>query len=186
MARTHTVVAGETLRKIAQQIYGDAGLFRFIASVNGIANPDRIKVGQVLTLPDLPTSKPALQPFFAHATEELGAQGAAGGVLGTVPEGKLLIIEDVTVDLGISRGSRVEFFIETFRPDQISDPNETRRYPVPFTQRHDGSPRDILIGGRTVRWYIPSKSKVAYLVIGPTGAEGTVLVTVSGNFVESP
>lgn len=46
--RTHTVVAGDTLAKIATQ-YGST--VAAIAEANGIADPNRISVGQVLTIP---------------------------------------------------------------------------------------------------------------------------------------
>lgn len=48
---TYTVVAGDTLSKIAKRFYGDANKYHDIAKASGIANPDLIKVGQVVTLP---------------------------------------------------------------------------------------------------------------------------------------
>ena len=48
---TYTVKSGDTLSKIAQRFYGDANQYHQIAEANGIANPDRIDVGQELTLP---------------------------------------------------------------------------------------------------------------------------------------
>ena len=53
MPRAHTVDPGNTLSGIAQSFYGDAGLFGFIAAANGIADPNRINVGQVLVIPEL-------------------------------------------------------------------------------------------------------------------------------------
>jgi nucleoid-associated protein YgaU len=47
----YTVKAGDTLGKIAKRFYGDAGHYKAIAAASGIANPDRIDVGQVVTLP---------------------------------------------------------------------------------------------------------------------------------------
>jgi len=54
----HTVVAGETLGQIVQdhyghnvELWGPIGKVAFIASVNGISNPDLISVGQVIKLP---------------------------------------------------------------------------------------------------------------------------------------
>jgi S-formylglutathione hydrolase FrmB/phage tail protein X len=44
----HTVVAGDTLSSLAAHFYGDASLYPLIATVNGIADPDVIDVGQVL------------------------------------------------------------------------------------------------------------------------------------------
>ncbi len=52
MVRTHTVVAGETLWALALRFYGDADLYRLIATASGVADPDAIDVGQRLILPD--------------------------------------------------------------------------------------------------------------------------------------
>ncbi|ALJ21609.1 LysM peptidoglycan-binding domain-containing protein [Microbacterium sp. No. 7] len=52
MSRTYTVQSGDTLSAIAQRFYNTPGLFGFIAAANGIADPNLISVGQVLTLPD--------------------------------------------------------------------------------------------------------------------------------------
>jgi LysM repeat protein len=51
MPRTHTVKPGDTLSALAQRFYREPGLFGFIAATNGIPDPDRISVGQVLKLP---------------------------------------------------------------------------------------------------------------------------------------
>jgi nucleoid-associated protein YgaU len=61
MPRAHTVDPGETLSAIAQSFYGDAGLFGFIAAANGIADPNRINVGQVLVIPELGVMSTALR-----------------------------------------------------------------------------------------------------------------------------
>lgn len=52
--RTYTVVAGDSLSKIAKRTYGDANRWRVIYELNKdiIKNPDLIYPGQVLTLPD--------------------------------------------------------------------------------------------------------------------------------------
>lgn len=52
MVRTHTVVAGETLWQLALRFYGDAELYRLIATASGIPDPGAIDVGQRLILPD--------------------------------------------------------------------------------------------------------------------------------------
>src|SRR5882724_6873703 len=52
MVRTHTVVAGETLSALALRFYGDAALYRLIATASAIADPDAIDVGQRLIFPD--------------------------------------------------------------------------------------------------------------------------------------
>jgi nucleoid-associated protein YgaU len=50
---THTVVAGDTLSKIAKQYYGNASDYMkiFNANTDQLKNPDLIKVGQVLKVP---------------------------------------------------------------------------------------------------------------------------------------
>lgn len=48
---TYKVVSGDTLSKIAKRFYGDAGHYHAIAKASGIDNPDRIEVGQEITLP---------------------------------------------------------------------------------------------------------------------------------------
>jgi nucleoid-associated protein YgaU len=51
--RSYTVVAGDSLSKIAKREYGDADKWRAIFEANRdkIKDPDRIYPGQVLTLP---------------------------------------------------------------------------------------------------------------------------------------
>ncbi|GLP75462.1 lectin [Mycobacterium antarcticum] len=50
-ARTYTVVSGDTLWAIAERFYGDGNRYHDIASASGIANPDLIHPGQVVTIP---------------------------------------------------------------------------------------------------------------------------------------
>jgi len=52
--RTYTVVPGDTLSKIAKHYYGQANEWSkiFEANKETIKNPDMIKVGQVLTIPE--------------------------------------------------------------------------------------------------------------------------------------
>ena len=49
--RTYTVVPGDTLWAIAERFYGDGNRYQSIADASGIANPDLIHPGQVLTIP---------------------------------------------------------------------------------------------------------------------------------------
>ena len=51
--RTYTVVAGDSLSKIAKNEYGDASKWQQIYAANKstISNPDLIHPGQVLTIP---------------------------------------------------------------------------------------------------------------------------------------
>lgn len=50
---TYTVQAGDTLSKIAKQVYGNANQYHaiFNANTDKLDDPDRIQVGQELTLP---------------------------------------------------------------------------------------------------------------------------------------
>lgn len=50
-ARTYTVVSGDTLWAIAERFYGDGNKYQQIADSSGIADPDLIQPGQVLTIP---------------------------------------------------------------------------------------------------------------------------------------
>lgn len=54
-AQTYTVVSGDSLSKIAKQFYGKASLWPkiFDANKDQIKNPDLIKVGQTLRIPNL-------------------------------------------------------------------------------------------------------------------------------------
>ncbi len=52
-AKTYTVVKGDTLWGIAKKYYGDGGKYPVIAKENSIADPNRINIGQVLTIPVL-------------------------------------------------------------------------------------------------------------------------------------
>ncbi len=49
--QTYTVESGDTLWAIAERFYGDGNQYMKIAQANGIANPDLINPGQVLTIP---------------------------------------------------------------------------------------------------------------------------------------
>ncbi len=63
-AKTHTVVAGETLSRIASQ-HGTS--VRLLEEANGLASGATIRVGQVLKIPAEPVAnaRPALQPATA-------------------------------------------------------------------------------------------------------------------------
>jgi len=52
--RTYTVVAGDSLSKIAKKMYGDANKWQAIFEANRdtVKNPDLIHPGQVLKIPD--------------------------------------------------------------------------------------------------------------------------------------
>lgn len=52
--RTYTVVAGDSLSKIAKKFYGDANKWKriFDANRDTVKNPDLIHPGQTLKIPD--------------------------------------------------------------------------------------------------------------------------------------
>lgn len=56
----YIVKPGDTLSKIATGKLGSAGQWRVIAELNGIINPDRIRVGQRLQLPGAVTEVPSV------------------------------------------------------------------------------------------------------------------------------
>jgi nucleoid-associated protein YgaU len=53
-AKVHEVVSGDTLSKIAKKFYGDASKYMkiFDANKDQLSDPDKIKVGQKLKIPD--------------------------------------------------------------------------------------------------------------------------------------
>jgi nucleoid-associated protein YgaU len=52
--KTYTVVSGDTLSKVAKQFYGDANKYMkiFEANRDQLEDPNMIRVGQVLKIPD--------------------------------------------------------------------------------------------------------------------------------------
>jgi nucleoid-associated protein YgaU len=52
--RTYVVTAGDSLSKIAKRFYGDAGQWQriFEANRNQLDNPDLIRPGQTLVIPE--------------------------------------------------------------------------------------------------------------------------------------
>jgi nucleoid-associated protein YgaU len=75
MQHLYTVVAGDTLRSIAQRFYGDENQWQRIFNANRdqISNPDVISVGWVLTIP-------GFRPYAVKAGDTLRsiAQGFYG------------------------------------------------------------------------------------------------------------
>ncbi len=49
--QSYTVQAGDNLSKISKHFYGDASKYMKIAQANQLDDPDKIKVGQHLTIP---------------------------------------------------------------------------------------------------------------------------------------
>lgn len=51
VVKTYTVKSGDTLWNISKKYLGNGGRYKEIASLNKLANPNLIRVGQTLTLP---------------------------------------------------------------------------------------------------------------------------------------
>jgi len=71
--QTYTVKAGDTLSKIAKEFYGDATKYPIIADYNGLEDPSRIFIGQVLRIPPLtpPIPEPPPTPVEPPTLEDL-------------------------------------------------------------------------------------------------------------------
>jgi LysM repeat protein len=92
MARKYTVVAGDTLSKIAQHFYGDGSLFPLIANANEIPGPNVLLPGQVLLIPDLPQHS----ELFRSGGEMTNVSIGRCILPDQVPPGQRLVIETVT------------------------------------------------------------------------------------------
>jgi len=55
--RTHTVQSGETFSSIARTVYGNARYYQQIAQANPKINPNRLRPGTVINLPDISGAK---------------------------------------------------------------------------------------------------------------------------------
>jgi len=64
---TYTVRNGDTLGGIARRFYGATSRFPLIVAANRIANPDRLRVGQSLVIPDRNTNSVPMPAVAAPA-----------------------------------------------------------------------------------------------------------------------
>ncbi|MFT9701323.1 LysM peptidoglycan-binding domain-containing protein, partial [Mycobacteroides abscessus subsp. abscessus] len=105
MVRTHTVVAGDTLWQLALRFYGDAELYRLIATASGISDPGAIGVGRRLVIPDVTRytvvagdTLSALALRFYGDAELYRLIAAVNGISdpGAIGVGRRLVIPDVT------------------------------------------------------------------------------------------
>ena len=55
--RKYTVKAGDSLWKIAQEVYGDSSKWKLIQKANDIKNTEALKIGRVLIIPEASTEK---------------------------------------------------------------------------------------------------------------------------------
>jgi LysM repeat protein len=73
MKRTHVVQSGESLSSISRKYFGTPDYYTKIAEANNLKSRDKIRVGQVLVLPDLPmkmASAEVAAPIEASAAVE--------------------------------------------------------------------------------------------------------------------
>lgn len=96
---SYTVKAGDSLESIAQQAYGDAKLWYWIAEANGLSGNSDLKVGQTLSLPNrtgtVHNSHTDFKPYdpskiVGDTTPYLPAPSAGGGGCGGF--GMILVI----------------------------------------------------------------------------------------------
>ncbi|BBZ35676.1 alpha/beta hydrolase-fold protein [Mycolicibacterium confluentis] len=105
MVRTHTVAAGETLSALALRFYGEAELYRLIATASSVTNPNVINVGQRLVMPDFTrytvvagdTLSGLASRFYGDAELDWLIAGASGiAESDRITVGQRLIIPDIT------------------------------------------------------------------------------------------
>ncbi|MEU2040337.1 LysM peptidoglycan-binding domain-containing protein [Nocardia niwae] len=117
MTRTHTVVAGETLFRLAQRFYGNGERFPVLAAANGIVDPNRITAGQVLVVPEISRTHTVVagDTLFDLARRFYGDGGlfpilaAANGIAdaGRIRVGRLLVIPELMAGGGTTIPSMV-------------------------------------------------------------------------------
>lgn len=61
-ARTHTIQKGETFSSISKAVYGDSRYYEQIAQANPKINPNRLRPGTVINLPDAAEVKSSSKP----------------------------------------------------------------------------------------------------------------------------
>lgn len=105
MVRTHTVVAGDTLSALALRLYGDADLYRLIATASDVADPNVINPGQRLIMPDFTrytvvagdTLSALASRFYGDAELDwLIARASGVADPNVINPGQRLIIPDIT------------------------------------------------------------------------------------------
>ncbi len=94
MSRKYKVQAGDILSGIAQRYYGDSTLFGLIATANQLADPNKITVGQVLAIPDLPKHWDVVQVTWNSTISKTGFLVIK--IPCKVPAGMRLVIETVS------------------------------------------------------------------------------------------
>ena len=99
-ARTHKIVDGDTLSRLAQRYLGSADRYQQIYEANRdvLRSPDLLPIGKVLRLPD-PADRSVRSPRTSAAGVSLGARGAqldeqSAAQMVPIPQGALRIRSD--------------------------------------------------------------------------------------------
>ena len=108
----HRVVAGDTLWSIAEQHTGDATQWRALQQANRVADPHKLRIGQVLNVPMGAAGLPVAHATVVFVQGEALATGPDGQQVGplrsgaSVPEGTLIEVRDKSfVRLRLADGS---------------------------------------------------------------------------------
>lgn len=156
--RTHTVVTGDTLFKIAMRYYGDGWKYPRIYAANPfIKNPDLIFPGQVLIIPELEIDKPEEEEIIDIANSD-------SEVSITVDGKKFNYFQSVDIDVNFDK---IAEFVFSF-PFDYNDDNVKRAF-APFKQQAI----EIFIGNeRLTTGYITR--------VMPESTQDSSTLTVSG------
>ena len=205
MARTYTVVAGDTLSAIALRFYGDADLFPLIATANGIADPNAILDGQVLTIPDpgnqtipdpgagqtIPDPPSQSQLFVRDLSFGFGGRdpffATADNSFFKVPPGKRLVSEDISIAAAMGKGQKL--FVNLVVVDV--DRNKRRLHGMPVVFQMTNAPHtaasesEHYAGGRPLRIVLePGEILTAEAGRDSATSDAFVQIFVYGHFMD--
>lgn len=168
--RKYEVQAGDTVSGIAQRFYGDSTLFGVIAAVNQLADPDKIAVGQVLAIPDLPNHWDVVQVTSNNSIDKTGFLVIK--VPCTVGVGMRLAIESVSARCVNQRGMLFPLAL-----GEVNDPLGCISTPVAFFPWIQSFRSEDIEDEWTPRWF-GSHSTTRLYVDGPVDH-----VTFSSGFI---
>ncbi len=83
--QSHTVQRGETFSSISKAAYGDARYYRQIAAANPTVNPNRLRPGTTIMLPDISSVQKSSPSSAAHNESRSGAAEGASSSSSTTP-----------------------------------------------------------------------------------------------------
>lgn len=83
-ASTYTIAPGDTFSSIALKLYGDSARWIAIAKANPLVDPVRLKVGQIIKLPDLTALDQARSQEFEQIRRQVSAPATGGGEVQSV------------------------------------------------------------------------------------------------------